>query len=154
MTGRGSGDPGQVAAIALLSLGRQGQVPYRVCRTRSTVFILKVLSVEGSHYAGFGVILDAHEFTGEIDQLRVESFAGQYPSGTSRDISDERSVYILIRIDGVMAASGRLTPGPDTWLESIYQGKAVMPNGPDVIDFNRAHVHPTLSVGTGMIYLN
>ncbi|MGO9107707.1 MAG: hypothetical protein ACLP9L_00610 [Thermoguttaceae bacterium] len=87
-------------------------------------------------------LLHTREFNAEIDQLRSECFSGQYTAGTSRDSFDERSEHVLIRIDGTLAAAGRLTPGPDHFHSAGVKGAVPIPNGPDSVSLNRVHVAP------------
>jgi hypothetical protein len=47
----------------------------------------------------------------EMDVLRLRCFPGVIPLDTSRDEFDDRSEHLVIKIRGVIAAYGRLTPG-------------------------------------------
>lgn len=88
-------------------------------------------------------LLHARTFDAEMNRLRCECFAGQYPSGDAKDRFDDRSVHVITCVDGRLAGYGRLTPGPDSWFEFLSGGVAGLPVGPDVVDFGRVAVAPT-----------
>ena len=86
-------------------------------------------------------LFQSSEFTEEIDRLRVESFAGQYPSGTSRDSFDEKS-RLLAGIGGELAAGARLTPEPGGFYSSCLRSSKALRTEVESIAINRVHVAP------------
>jgi hypothetical protein len=87
-------------------------------------------------------LLHARTFDSEMNLLRCRCFAGTYPSGNAKDDFDDRSVHVITRVEGNLAAYGRLTPGPDSWYAAISKGRAPKPSGPNVIEFTRVMVAP------------
>ncbi|MBL0941232.1 MAG: hypothetical protein IBJ00_00650 [Alphaproteobacteria bacterium] len=87
------------------------------------------------------VFVEDH-FTEEMDQLRVQCFPTYKNKSTSRDQFDERSKHIVVFVNNIIAAYGRLTPGPNAVFESWTQGRAQIPTGEDIIDLGRCCVSP------------
>jgi hypothetical protein len=75
-----------------------------------------------------------------MDRLRMECFPGNYPTGSAKDEFDDRSIHIVTRAEDQLAGYGRLTAGPKAFFEVFYQRKAIIPTGPDVVDFGRVMV--------------
>jgi hypothetical protein len=87
-------------------------------------------------------LLHTRTFDAEMNRLRCECFPGQFPTGDAADQFDGWSTHVLARVDGRLAASLRLTPGPHAWFEFLSEGRADIPTGPDVADLSRAMVAP------------
>lgn len=81
-------------------------------------------------------------FDAEMDRLRQVCFPGPATVESSRDQFDARSIYPVARIDGQIAAYGRLTAGPNAVFETWTAGAADIPTGPKVADFGRCLVAP------------
>ena len=81
-------------------------------------------------------------FDSEMDRLRQVCFPGPVPVESSRDQFDARSIYPVVRIDGQIAAYGRLTAGPNAVFETWTGGAADIPTGPEVADLGRCLVAP------------
>ncbi len=91
-------------------------------------------------------------FNSEIDKLRQNAFPSVKPVDTSYDEFDGRSKHIVIKIDNVIAAYGRLTPGPNAVFENWTHGKAEIPTGEDVVDLGRCLVNSRFN-GLGLLTL-
>lgn len=83
-----------------------------------------------------------HIFTQEMDDLRTQCFPPASPMPSSQDEFDSKSLHMTLRINGVIAAYVRLTPGPNAVFEKWTQGKAKIPTGKEVIDIGRVLVNP------------
>lgn len=82
-------------------------------------------------------------FDAEMNRFRLDCFPQEYSSDDSRDQFDDRSTHVAARVDGLLAAYGRLSPGPHGWFEFDTRGEVHLPYGPDVIDFGRIVVAKT-----------
>jgi GNAT superfamily N-acetyltransferase len=99
-------------------------------------------------------VFHTRQFTEEIDRLRAVSFSGQYPTGASRDSFDEKSYYVLVRIDGELAVGARLTPEPLGFYASCLSDSTAIAKESDAVDFNRVHVAPQYrGQGYGLVEL-
>ena len=81
-------------------------------------------------------------FDSSIDQLRRLCFKGSYPSGTSCDPYDGRSMHICIMVDDELAAAARLIPRPTDYFYDTYEGRADVPDSPDAVYLGRVMVAP------------
>ena len=58
------------------------------------------------------------------------------------DRFDRVSSHLTVREEGALAATGRLTPGPDGVFHDWTRGKAETPGGDDAVDLSRCMVAP------------
>jgi predicted GNAT family N-acyltransferase len=72
----------------------------------------------------------------------MECFPASYPTGSAKDDFDDRSTHVIVRVDEHLAAYGRLTPGPGAYFENVTRKLAIIPTGPNVVDFGRVMVAP------------
>lgn len=87
-------------------------------------------------------LLHTRAFDADMDRLRQLCFPGHYPTGSSKDEFDDGSIHIVARADGKLAGGGRLIPRPTTYYQSKYEGRVVVPDGPDIVYFGRLMVAP------------
>lgn len=82
--------------------------------------------------------------TDEMERLRFHGFFANSPPEltTSRDEFDEHSKFVVLRVNGALAAFGRLTPSEKGLFLSWSRGEAPTPIGAHVMDFGRCVVAP------------
>jgi predicted GNAT family N-acyltransferase len=98
--------------------------------------------------------------TDDVEALRRRCFPGATPATSVADEFDERSLQVTARVDGRVAASVRLTPGPRGPFTMWSGGRAQLADGDDVITIGRMIVDEQwrgyglarLLCATGMIH--
>jgi len=86
-------------------------------------------------------LVQSETFDAAMDHLRQICFPGSYPTGSSRDHYDDRSIFLSVLVDSSLVGSCRLLPHPEDFLSDAFD-EQMPPGTQNAVYLGRVMVDP------------